>query len=125
MGVEVVQQIEAQRRSLGLSVSQLARLAKVSRATVSRMLNGEIENCSIATLLAVCQVLGINIGVVDVAKSRDILLNRAHTKAVSLARVARGNCSLENQNISDDDFNDIVGAVTDDLMAGPRSYVWK
>lgn len=118
---QLAEQIEQQRRILDISVSQTAKLANVSRATVTRMLNGEIESCSLASITAVCNVLGLEIGITNRMDRAPLV---AKQKAEKIARLARGNCSLENQSVGDDTFARTVDRLTIELLVGSRRRLW-
>jgi len=121
MTAELAQQLEKQRKELDISISQVARRSKVSRATVTRMLSGEIDSCSLASISAVCSVLGLELGI---TKCVDLAPIVAKEKALKIASLARGSCSLENQTIADDTFARTVDRLAMKLLAGSRRRLW-
>ena len=50
--------LDKQRRALKMTLRSLAQRAKVSRATVCRVLKGETASCSFASVFAIARALG-------------------------------------------------------------------
>ncbi len=124
MDHELARCLNKQQKALDISVSEIARWAKVSRATVSRILRGDIGHCNFASIMAVCEVLGIDFGEFRVKRGAERISEVASEKAERLARLAQGNCSLENQTISSDAFTDTVERIKLSLLSGSRRRLW-
>ncbi|MEP6842442.1 MAG: helix-turn-helix domain-containing protein [Pseudolysinimonas sp.] len=64
--LDIGRQIVARRKRLKISQEQLARLANVSRSTLSALETGSgTRGATIATLTSVLTVLGLAVGIVE------------------------------------------------------------
>lgn len=57
----MVTKFEILRRGAGLTASQLAEKANVTRQTISRIEKGEIESVNVKTLVKCAEAIGCNI----------------------------------------------------------------
>ena len=58
----IANRIKAQRESLGMSQSELANKAKISRAMISKLENNQKADVKVSTLLSIAQALGCTVG---------------------------------------------------------------
>ncbi len=121
---ELASCLKAQQEKLGISISEIARWSKISRATVSRILSDEIGTCNFSSIIAVCRVLGVDFGNFKQTSRIDRLNEVALEKAQKLARLAKGNCSLENQSISEGSYTETVELLKAKLLSGSPRRLW-
>ena len=58
----IANRIKAQRESLGMSQSELANKAKISRTMISKLENNQKADVKVSTLLSIAQALGCTVG---------------------------------------------------------------
>lgn len=75
--------IHARRETLGLSQARLAKLCGLSRATINQLENGTLADLGAAKLMALLQLLGMEIGATEVAPLRNALRLLSQTASVS------------------------------------------
>ncbi len=58
----IANRIKAQRESLGMSQSEPANKAKISRTMISKLENNQKADVKVSTLLSIAQALGCTVG---------------------------------------------------------------
>ena len=86
LGTRIARTLRREREALGISVSELARRADVSKATVSQLENGS-GNPSVETLWALAVALGVPFAVLVDHEAQAPTLVRATSRSESTAGV--------------------------------------
>lgn len=79
--------VQLRRDALGLSQQRLARLAGLSRATINQLENGSLVDLGAAKLLALMQLLGIELNATALRAKPNALALLSQTASVSYRRV--------------------------------------
>ncbi len=80
---DIGQLVQARREALGLSQARLARLAGLSRATINQLENGSLVDLGAAKLLALLNLLGLDLAAQPRAPHAHALALLSQTASVS------------------------------------------
>lgn len=80
---DIGQLVQARREALGLSQARLARLAGLSRATINQLENGSLVDLGAAKLLALLNLLGLDLAAQPQAPQTHALALLSQTASVS------------------------------------------
>lgn len=80
---DIGQLVQARREALGLSQARLARLAGLSRATINQLENGSLVDLGAAKLLALLNLLGLDLAAQPRARQAHALALLSQTASVS------------------------------------------
>ena len=118
------EKLEARRRDLGLSQSVLAERSGVSLPTVHRILASHAKTASVDNILAIAQVLGMDLEAVPRIGTQEILEQQATKKAEQLVGMVQGTSSLEGQAVSGKQIGQMIKKTVQELLAGSRRRLW-
>ncbi len=118
------EKLEARRRELGISQAVLAERSGVSLPTVHRILSGHGSRASIENILAVIQILGMELNVVPRLDSAAILEQQARRKAEKLVQMVQETSALEGQGVSAGQMGRMIRKTIQELLAGSRRRLW-
>lgn len=120
----LIEKLEARRRDLGLSQAVLAELSGVSLPTVHRILAGHGTAASVENILAIVQVLGMDLEAVPRIGTQEILEQQARKKAERLVGMVQGTSALEGQAVSGKQLGQMIKQTVQELLAGSRRRLW-
>ena len=115
----------ARRRELRLSYRALGARAGVSEPTVKRILNGNADTASFATVVAILRALGLGVTIEPSQSATQMRREAARRKARELARLVQGTIGLEAQGVDARTLDDIAAQIEIDLLAGPARRLWE
>lgn len=118
------EKLETRRRELGISQAALANRSGVSLPTVHRILSGHGSAMSVENILAIAQVLGMDLEAVPRVDAGTILEQQARKKAERLVRMVQGTSALEAQGVSSRHLGQMVKKTVQELLAGSRRRLW-
>jgi transcriptional regulator with XRE-family HTH domain len=118
------EKLETRRRELGISQAVLADQSGVSLPTVHRILSGHGSAASMENILAITQVLGMDLEVVPRIDAQQILEQQARKKAEKLVRMVQGTSALEDQGVSALQIRQMIQKTIQELLAGSRRRLW-
>ena len=118
------EKLEARRRDLGLSQSVLAERSGVSLPTVHRILASHAKTASVDNILAIAQVLGMDLEAVPRIGTQEILEQQATKKAEQLVGMVQGTSGLEGQAVSGKQIGQMIKKTVQELLAGSRRRLW-
>ncbi|HWG43618.1 MAG TPA: helix-turn-helix transcriptional regulator [Gemmataceae bacterium] len=116
--------LDKQRRALKMSLPVLAERAKLSRATVCRILKEKRTSSSLESVLAIANVLGgeVELHMEDPEK---LVERQIQKRAKKIVRMVQGTMALEGQGITDPDHIDqLVEMAAKEIRAKPRKQLW-
>ncbi len=120
---DILAELESQRQALGMSLSVLARRCGLSIATVQRSLRDQRRG-RLSTVLAMANVLGMDVGVVRRRRVSAIQQRQAKEKARKLVSMALGNAALENQTVDEEARRSIEREIEESLLRGSKLCLW-
>ena len=118
------EKLETRRRELGISQAALADRSGVSLPTVHRILTGNGSSASMDNILAITQVLGLDLEAVPRMDAQEILEQQARKKAEKLVRMVQGTSALEAQGVSARQIGQMITKTVRELLAGSRRRLW-
>lgn len=118
------EKLEIRRRELGISQAALAARCGVSLPTVHRILSGHGSTASVENILAITQVLGMELDAVPSLDTETILEQQARRKAEKLVRMVQGTSALETQGVSARHIGQMIKKTVQELLAGSRRRLW-
>jgi transcriptional regulator with XRE-family HTH domain len=123
--------LDERRKRLGMSRAILARRARVSQPTVTRILTGKesapyLSNVqAIAAALGVSLIVGANFSVVEDVDVNDFRRRQALEKARRLNSMIQGTMGLESQAVDERALEEMLKRTVQDLLAGSRRRLWE
>lgn len=118
------EEMEAQRRALGMSRAALARRSGVSLSTVKRILNAEEPHASLETVALIARALGLDLALSCTASREEILQRQARAKACEIIGLVQGSMALEGQAVQESTLQELIEQTAQDLLAGSRRRLW-
>jgi hypothetical protein len=113
-----------QRRALKMPLHVLAKRAKLSRATVCRILQQKKTSASLESVMAIASVLGAEVEVRLEAPEK-VVEQKVQERAKKIVRMVQGTMALESQGITDPDHIDqLVETAAREIRAKPRKQLW-
>jgi transcriptional regulator with XRE-family HTH domain len=88
--IEIGQAVAARREALGLSQARLAKLARLSRATVNQLENGSLRDLGVAKLATLLGLLGLRLDATPVPRRAGVLDAAGRTASVSYRTLLDG-----------------------------------
>ena len=122
--VSLFEKLEARRRELGISQAALADRSGVSLPTVHRILSGHGSAASLDNIMAIAQVLGMDLEAVPLFDAQEMLEEQARKKAEKLVRMVQSTSALEAQGISARQIGLMIKKTIQELLAGSRRRLW-
>jgi len=115
--------LKKRRVELGITINSLARISKVSVATVNRIFDkpGTVSFDSVA---AVARVLGVDFVRAKKKPVERMLKDRAFEKAKYVAKVVQGTQGLESAGVDSDGYRRIVTVAAETLLTGKKRKLW-
>ena len=97
---DILTELDERRRQLGMSCEVLAERCGASSRTIRRLLRPEAESARIATVAAMAEALGADIGLVRKRRITAVRNSQAKAKAKRIVAMAQANAALEGQGVS-------------------------
>jgi transcriptional regulator with XRE-family HTH domain len=121
---DLFEKLERRRRELGISQAILADRCGVSLPTVHRILAGHGSAASVENIVAIAQVLGMELEAVPRMEARDLLELQARKKAEKLVGMVQATSALESQGVSSRHLGQMIKKTVQELLAGSRRRLW-
>ena len=128
--IQVFRALDARRKSLGMSKTDLARRAGVSVPTVLRLLSGREKRARTDIVAAVAAALGVEVRlsaspeVHELCRASSFREKQARAKAKRLASLVQGTMALEAEAVGTEVLQDLEEENTHALLAGPKRRLW-
>jgi len=117
------EELNKRRLELGMSMSDLARLSKVSLPTVQRILNGKAPHASIANVLAIAAILGVRFAL-QMNPAATICRERALEKARKLVGMVQATSALEGHSLGARSLDKMVAKTVCELLDAGKRSLW-
>ncbi len=120
--------IRAIRKSLGMTITQLAKKLKVSTERISYLEKNEVSGAvTINSMRKVANELNCVFvyGIVPRESLKQIIVNRAEIVAKKIIKNSSHTMLLEKQNLSEDDEKNMYNIKLDELINTLPKYLWE
>ena len=116
--------LDLRREQLGMSRATLARRAKVSIATVHRILTGKETAPAISTVEALAAALGMVVQIVEKVDAEELREQQAQQRACHLVGMVQGTMALESQAVDQKTIESLRKRSAARLLAGSGRRLW-
>lgn len=116
--------LELRRKQLGMSRNSLARLAKISLPTVTRILTGKESSPSIATVEAIAAALGLAVQFTELEDPESMREKQAIRRATQIVGMVQGTMGLEDQGMDQQTVRRLTKRNAQKLLGGSNRRLW-
>ena len=121
--LELINQIIARKKQLGITIENLANLSGISIRTINRLLKN--EDVKLSTVENVTNFLGLDFAGNEQIPLNELKKQRAKEKAIFLASIVQGTSALEMQGLEDDSLNKIIATYEKEFLNGSyQNTLW-
>ena len=121
---DILTELDERRRQLGMSCEVLAERCGVTSRTIRRLLRTEAESARIATVVAMAEALGADIGLVRKRRITAVRSKQARAKAKKIVGMAQANAALEGQGVSGETRKLAEQRATARLLGSTNLRLW-
>ena len=112
--------LNARRKSLGMTYSALARRSGVSLPTVQRVMAGGVERATLTTVLRIVEALGLDFALVASEDAESYREKQAEEKARKIVQMVQGTSGLEGQAVDKECLRRMVDRTKQELLQASR-----
>ena len=120
----IINQLNLQKKHLGVSCAVISQKSGVSEPTINRILSGKHTSAHFDHVLAVAHVLGVDLGAKATKDPEIMKRDQAIMKAKQIMRLVRGNSALESTETSQEAYKRMINKTVNELMAGSTRALW-
>src|SRR5260370_39287117 len=120
----LLQGLDLRRKKLGMSHAVLAKRAGLSMRTVVRVLSGSDPHAGFANVVAIAEVLGMEVKFKSKANVEELRERQARQKAQRLVGMVQGTMGLEGQAVDRGALAEMVEQTIHELLAGSKRRLW-
>lgn len=111
------------RVSLGMSCALVAARSGLTVPTVKRILGGQADTASFASVVAIAEALGASLRI-DEIDIEELCRQQARHKADKIARLVQGTSALAGRAVDAAAYNRLVERSFHDLLTGSMRRLW-
>lgn len=120
---QLIDKIEKRKKTLGISIENLACLSHSGIRTINRLLAG--EDVKLSTVEKVTTVLGLDFAGNETVSRKDLERERAKQKAVFMASLVQGTSALECQGLEQSTLEKMIKKFEKEFLTGSyRDRLW-
>jgi len=121
--IELINNIEARRKKLNITIENLSRLSNLSVRTVNRLLAG--DDVKLSTVEQITNLLGLDFAGNEVMTFKELEKRRAKEKAIFMVALVQGTSSLEMQGLEKESINNMLKKMEREFLVGSyRNRLW-
>jgi len=120
----IVEQLNIQKTHLGMSIAVIAQRSDVSEPTITRILSGKHHSAHFDHVMAIADVLGVDVSVCRTQDPEIMKRKQAMQKAQHIMKLVRGNSALEATETSQEAYKRMLNKTVNELMAGSKRALW-
>lgn len=121
---KIINQLNIQKKRLGMSNGVIAQRSGVSEPTVTRILSGQHSSAHFDHVLAIASILGIDLAIGRIEDPEVMKREQAEEKAEQIMRLVRGNSALEATEIGPEAFQHMRNKTVNELLVGSKRALW-
>ncbi len=118
-----LQGLNRRRKELRMSLEVVVKKTHLPRATVCRLLRGDLRAANLSRVAKLAKVLGVVLEFTPVPVP-DFVRSQAEQKARELVSMVQGTMALESQGLEKDVLDQMVRDSTERLLSRPRKELW-
>lgn len=121
--IELINNIEARRKKLNITIENLSTLSNLSVRTVNRLLAG--DDVKLSTVEQITNLLGLDFAGNEVMTFKELEKRRAKEKAIFMVALVQGTSSLEMQGLEKESINNMLKKMEREFLVGSyRNRLW-
>ena len=120
----ILAELDERRRQLGMSCEVLAERCGASSRTIRRLLRGQAQSARMATVAAIAEALGADLGLIRKRSIGAVRNSQAKAKARKIVAMAQANAALEGQGVSGKIRKLAEQKVAAGLLSGTNVRLW-
>jgi len=121
--IELINNIEARRKKLNITIENLSTLSNLGVRTVNRLLAG--DDVKLSTVEQVTNLLGLDFAGNEVMTFKELEKRRAKEKAIFMVALVQGTSSLEMQGLDKESINYMLKKMEREFLVGSyRNRLW-
>ena len=121
--IELINNIEARRKKLNITIENLSTLSNLSVRTVNRLLAG--DDVKLSTVEKITNLLGLDFAGNEVMTFKELEKRRAKEKAIFMVALVQGTSSLEMQGLEKESINNMLKKMEREFLVGSyRNRLW-
>ena len=120
---ELIEKIEARKKTLGISIENLALLSHSGVRTVNRLFAG--ADVKLSTIEKITNLLGLDFAGNEVISLQELKKKRAKEKALFMASLVQETSVLEMQGLEQSSLNKMIHSFEEAFLTGAyRDRLW-
>lgn len=117
----IINEFVLKREKLGISYHDLSKLSGVSVPTLNRMFSGQSSSIQFDAIIAVADVLKVDITAKTTVSAEKMRREQAERKAEYLMKLVKGNTALEGQGSSEAAYREMKEKTVNELLAKKKA----
>ncbi len=122
---QILDRLAKRRMELAMSKRALADRAKLSEATVKRLLGGKERRPSLESVFALAGAMGLGLRLEEEIDADSLQEREATRKAERVVRLVQGTMALEAQGVGPEAVRRMVRKTARELLTGSRRRLWR
>ena len=121
--LEVLEKIKERKKSLGLTIDNIAKLSNLGNRTVTRFFAG--EDVKLSTLERITNIMGLDFAGNEIVDIKTLKEQRAKEKALYIVSLVQDTSSLEMQGLDSDKIEQLINETKEQFLTGDyRKNLW-
>jgi len=121
--LEVLEKIKERKKSLGLTIDNIAKLSNLGNRTVTRFFAG--EDVKLSTLERITNIMGLDFAGNEIIDIKTLKEQRAKEKALYIVSLVQDTSSLEMQGLDSDKIEQLINETKEQFLTGDyRKNLW-
>jgi predicted transcriptional regulator len=114
--LDILEKIIQRKKELGLTIDNIAKLAKLGNRTVTRLFAG--EDVKLSTWEKITTIMGLDFAGNEVVDIETLKEQRAKEKAIYIVSLVQDTSTLEMQGLEDDAIEMLIQETKQEFLSG-------
>jgi len=121
--LDILEKVKKRKKSLGLTIDNIAKLANLGNRTVTRFFAG--EDVKLSTLERITNIMGLDFAGNEIVDIKTLKEQRAKEKALYIVSLVQDTSSLEMQGLDSDKIEQLINETKEQFLTGDyRKNLW-
>jgi len=121
--LDILEKLKKRKKSLGLTIDNIAKLANLGNRTVTRFFAG--EDVKLSTLERITNIMGLDFAGNEIVDIKTLKEQRAKEKALYIVSLVQDTSSLEMQGLDSDKIEQLINETKEQFLTGDyRKNLW-